>query len=181
MRQQYTELNVLPPEFQTQWQAQLHKATPVGAGVFRLVNIYRTQPGSHQELKVIVLVVDENGFPIPGVKVAFSYDTAHHYVVGQDFKWIPPMPFQADIVTTSGGGEAEHVQGSVVKQGQPGGITVYCVEPEYASDYVSGAGALSDHTGMYLTFQLQRTGVVSVADRIKDIEARLDALESKIN
>lgn len=175
----YNELKVLPAEFQTQWQAQLHKAQPAEKGAFRLVSIHRTQPKSYQELKVIVLVIDENGFPMPGIKVAFSYDTAHPFVVGQDFEWTPPFPFQADISTTDGGGQAEHIQGSVVKQGQPGGITVYCVEPEYSSDYVSGAGALADHSGMYLVMQLRRPDVVPLADRLAAIEERLAVLEGK--
>ena len=172
-------LNVLPVEFQREWQATLHKAEPTEKGVFRLVKIRKTQPKTFEELRIIVLVVDENGFPMPGVKVAFSYSTANQYLVGEDFKWVPPSPHRADIFPTTGGGQIEHIQGSVIKQGEPGGITAYVVEPEYSSDYVSGAGALADHTGMHMTFQLRRTGVTPLGDRIKSLEERVAALEAK--
>lgn len=176
----YSPLNVLPVEFQTEWQAQLHQASDNPNGSFRLVKIRSTKPTTFEELRIIVLVVDENGFPMPGVKVAFSYSTANQYAVGSDFTWVPPQPFRADIFPTTGGGQIEHIQGSVIKKGQPGGITVYIVEPEYSSDYVTGAGALADHTGMHMTFQLRRTGVVSLAERMKNIEDRLAALETKV-
>ena len=58
-----------------------------------------------------------------------------------------------------------------------GGITVYICEPEYASDYVTGAGALADHTGMHMVFQLRRPGVVPLGERLAKIEARLAMLE----
>ncbi len=184
MLQTLTPLNVLPIDIQRDWQAALHKASVVYSdaaknyGAFELVNIRRTQPTTFEELRLIVLVIDENGFPIPGVKVAFSYSTANQYLVGPDFKWIPPQPHRADIFPTEGSGQIDHVQGSVVQSGQPGGVTVYVVEPDYPSDYVTGAGALADHTGMHLTFQLRRPGVVPLSERLAQIEARLDALEA---
>ena len=174
----YEPVNVLPTDIQTDWMAQLHKATPTEKGVFRLVNIRKTEPKTFEEQRVIVLVVDENGFPIPNVKVAFSYSTAGQYTLSQDFLWTPPAPQQAFIVPTQGSGQIDQVQGSVVNKGEPGGITVYLLEPEYSSDYVSGAGMLADHTGLHLTFQLLRTGVTPLLDRLADIEARLDALEA---
>ncbi|MEW5959813.1 MAG: hypothetical protein AB1801_18970 [Chloroflexota bacterium] len=174
----YEPLNFLPPDFQANWLAQLQKATPTSAGVFRLVNIRRTEPRSFEEQRVIVLVVDENGFPIPNVKVAFSYSTAERYLVTPDFLWTPPLPHQAFVVPTQGSGQIDQIQGSPVKQGEPGGITVYLLDPEYASDVVTGAGMLADHTGLHLTFQLRRTGVTPLLERLAGIEARLEALET---
>ena len=174
----YKPLKVLPVEFQREWQAQLHRAPRNEWGSYRLVKIRRTKPATFEELRIIVLVVDENGFPMPGIKVAFSYSTANQYYISNDFVWRPPHPFRADIFPTTGGGEIEHIQGSVIKKGQPGGITVYCVEPEYSSDYVSGAGALADHSGLHLTFQLRRPGVRPFNERLTQMEERLDKLES---
>ena len=173
----YEPLNVLPQDVQTDWMAQLHKATPTEKGVFRLVNIRRTAPKTFEEQKVIVLVVDENGFPIPNVNIAFSYDTADQYTLSNDFLWTPPSPQKAFIVPTQGSGQIDQVQGSAVKAGQPGGITVYPLEPEYSSDVIAGAGMLADHTGLHLIYQLRRTGIVPLMDRIADIEARLSFLE----
>jgi hypothetical protein len=174
----YEPLNFLPTDFQTNWRAALQKATPTEKGVIRLVNIRRTEPRSFEEQRVIVLVVDENGLPIPNVKVAFSFSTAEHYTVGQDFLWAPPTPRQAFIVPTQGSGQIDQIQGGPVKQGEPGGVTVYILEPEFSSDVVTGAGMLADHTGMHLTFQLRRTGVTPLLERLANIEARLDALEA---
>ncbi|MBN1994249.1 MAG: hypothetical protein JW953_16245 [Anaerolineae bacterium] len=173
----YESLNVLPPDIQRDWMAQLHKATPTEKGVFRLVNIRRTAPKTFEERRIIVLVIDENGLPLPNVRVAFSYDTADKYTLSNDFLWTPPAPQKAFIVPTQGSGQIDQIQGSEVEQGQPGGITVYILEPEYASDVVTGAGMLADHTGLHLTYQLRRTGVKPLLERLADIEARLKVLE----
>lgn len=173
----YKPLSVLPQDIQFNWLAQLHKAVPTEKGVFRLVNIRKTEPKTFEDGKIIVLVLDENGFPIPNVKIAFSYSTAGQYTIGPDFLWMPPAPQQAFIVPTEGGGQIDQVQGSSVKQGEPGGITVYILEPQYSSDWVSGAGMLADHTGLHLTFQLRRTGVKSINEWLSSIEGRLKRLE----
>ena len=170
-------VNVLPQDIQRDWMAQLNRATPTEKGVFRLVNIRRTTPLTFEEQRVIVLVVDENGFPMPNVRVAFAFSNAEPYTLSDNFLWTPPAPQKAFIVPTEGSGQIEQIQGGVVKQGQPGGITVYLLEPEYSSDVVTGAGMLADHTGLHLTFQLRRTGVKSLLERLDDIEARLRVLE----
>ncbi|GAB4418593.1 MAG: hypothetical protein Fur0044_14650 [Anaerolineae bacterium] len=175
----YAPLNVLPTDIQQDWMAGLQRQVSQQAqGHFYLVNIRRTKPKSFEEQRVIVLVVDENGFPIPNVPVAFSYSTADQYVLTPDFLWTPPSPPRAFIVPTAGSGQIDQIQGSGVKQGQPGGITVYLFEPEYSSDVVTGLGMLADHTGLHLTFQLRRNGVTPLMDRIASLEARVAALEA---
>jgi hypothetical protein len=173
----YEPLTVLPQLIQRDWRAQLHRATPTSEGVFRLVHARPTKPQSFEEQRIIVLVVDENGFPLPNVSVAFSYSTAESFTLAQDFLWSPPPPHRAFIVPTQGSGQIDQIQGSVIKEGEPGGVTVYVFEPEYSSDYVTGAGMLADHTGLHLTFQLRRQGVKPLMDRLAEIEARLAALE----
>lgn len=175
----YAPLNVLPTDIQQDWMAGLQRQVSQQAqGHFYLVNIRRTKPKGFEEQRVIVLVVDENGFPIPNVPVAFSYSTADQYVLSPDFLWTPPAPPRAFIVPTAGSGQIDQIQGSGVKQGQPGGITVYLFEPEYSSDAVTGLGMLADHTGLHLTFQLRRNGVTPLMDRIASLEARVAALEA---
>jgi hypothetical protein len=173
----YEPLKFLPTDIQTKWGAELHSAEPTEKGVFRLVAIRPTAPKTYQEQRIIVLVLDENGIAIPDVQVAFSYSTADRYLVSPDFLWAPPHPRLAFRVPTHGSGEIDHVQGSIVPEGGPGGVTVYLLEPEYSSDVVTGCGMLDDHTGLHLTFQLLRTGVKPMLERLADIEARLDALE----
>jgi len=167
----------LPIDIQRDWQAELHSATPTEAGAFRLIDIRRTKPKTWMEQRIIVLVVDENGIPMPGVMVAFAYSTAPQYLVDENFKWAPPSPRKAEIYPTRGSGEIEHIQGSVVIEGQAGGVTVCILEPEYSSDVVTGAGMLADHTGLYMIFQLRRTGVEPITDRLAALEAKVQALE----
>jgi hypothetical protein len=176
----YEPMNALPVAIQQEWLATLQRqVSPQAQGHFYLVNIRTTQPKGFEEQRVIVLVVDENGFPMPNIRVAFSYSTATQYLVTPDFLWSPPPPPRAFIVPTAGSGQIDQIQGSGVKKGEPGGITVYLLEPEYSSDVVTGAGMLADHTGLHLTFQLRRSGVVPLAERLAIIEARLAALEAR--
>lgn len=176
----YEPVNALPVDIQQDWMATLQRqVSPQAEGHFYLVNARRTQPKSFEEQRVVVLVVDENGFPIPNVRVSFSYSTANQYVVTPDFLWSPPSPPRAFIVPTASSGQIDQIQGSGVKKGEPGGITVYLFEPQYSSDVITGAGMLSDHTGLYLTFQLRRNGVVPLMDRLANLEARVAALEAK--
>lgn len=175
--QTYQPLTVLPDDIQRDWRASLQPAQPTAAGVFRLVAARRTDPQSFEGQRVTVLVVDENGFPLPNVKVAFSYSTAEFFITTAAFDWMPPQPHRAFIVPTEGSGQIDQIQGSAVKEDQPGGITVYILETEYSSDVVFGAGMLADHTGLYLTFQLRRAGVKPLAEWLADIEQRLTALE----
>ena len=175
--QTLTPLDAIPYDIASDFGSELHKAVPCLGGSFRLVKIRRTGTNDWESGKIIVLVIDENGFALPGVKVAFSYSTAHPYGIDDLFQWYPPGPLRAHIVPTEGGGQIEHVQNDPIKENQPGGVTVYVVEPEYSSDYITGCGMLADHTGQHLTFQLRRTGVVTFDERLAAIEARLDALE----
>lgn len=177
--QNYQPLTILPFDIQRDWLAFLRPAAPTSQGVFRLVGIRRTDPESYEGQRVTVLVVDENGFPIPAVQVAFSYSTADPYLLTADFLWSPPPPNRAFLVPTAGSGQVDQVQGSGVKAGEPGGITVYILEPEYSSDVVAGCGMLADHTGLHLTYQLRRAGVVPLLERLASIEARLTALEGE--
>jgi hypothetical protein len=126
-----------------------------------------------------VQVQNENGVPLSGMPVAFSYSTAAPYLLTSDFAWLPPPPQRAFVARTDASGQIDQIQGDVVKQGEPGGITVYLLMPEYSSDAVAGCGMLSDHTGMLLSFQLRRVGYVSIEDRLSQMEARIKALEAR--
>ncbi len=174
----YQPISILPIEFQRDWLATLLPTVATPAGAFRLVGIKRTEGQGYMGQRINVLVVDENGFPLPGVRVAFSFSTADQYFVAEAFDWMPPMPHKAFIVSTNGAGQCDQVQGSVVRGGQPGGVTVYCLEPEFASDVVAGCGMLANHDGLLLTFQLRRTGVRSIEEQLATIEDRLAKLEA---
>jgi hypothetical protein len=176
----YKPLTVLPVDIQRDWMAELHSASEAGAGAYRLVAARRTEGRGFQGQRVTVLVVDENGVALPGVAVAFSYSTADQYLLTSDFKWTPPSPHRAFIARTEGGGMIDQIQGSGVKGGEPGGVTVYILDPEYPSDVVTGAGMLADHTGLHLTFQLLRAGVVPLAEWLARIEGRMAEFDARL-
>lgn len=169
-------LNTLPIDIQRDWMATLDRQ-PIEAGHFYLTDIQRTGARDYRSQRITVLVVDENGFPLSNVQVAFSYSTADQYYITPDFAWMPPAPPKAFIIPTQGSGQCDQIQGSPVKQGQPGGVTVYVLEPEYSSDMVRGLGMLSDHTGLVLTFQLRRAGVVSLREQLDALSNRVRVLE----
>ena len=169
----YKPLVILPEDIQRRWGAELHQEESTAFGVFNLVDIRPTQGGSYQGQRIVVLVVDENGIAIPNVRVAFSYSTADRYLMSTNFLWSPPHPRKAFVAVTHGSGEIDQVQGSTVPEGGPGGVCVYLLEPEYASDSVTGCGMMEDHTGLHLTFQLRRVGIKSVLERLDAIEREL--------
>ena len=159
-------LHVLPSEIQSKWLASLGKPESTGIGAFRLTDIRPTEPRGYQGQRITVLVLDENGYPMQGIKVAFAFSTADPYILTPDFLWTPPPPQRAFIAFTEGSGQIDQIQGSGVKDGQPGGVTVFVFEPQYSSDWVAGAGMLADHTGLHLTFQRDRVGVTSLEERM---------------
>lgn len=177
---EFIPITELPRDFQQDWLADVTQAEPVAAGSFKLVAVRKTNPLSYEGQRITVLVVDESGFPIPNVKVAFAYSTAEPFYVDETFAWSPPKPRKAFIVPTEGSGQIDQVQGSAVKKGEPGGVTVFILEPNFSSDIVFGMGMLGDHTGVHLTFQLRRTGVKSVYSTLRDLERRLDLVESMV-
>lgn len=166
---------ILPIDIQRDWMASL-SSDPIEAGHYYLIDIQRTAPGTYEEQRIIVTVLDENGIPIR-VNVAFAFSTARQYFITNDYQWMPPAPHRAFVGLTRGG-EIEHIQGSPVKDGQPGGVTVYVLDPKYSSDIVSGLGMLADHTGLHLTFQLARKGVKSTEERLIELAARVFNLEN---
>lgn len=171
-------LNVLPVDIQRDWLATFERQ-PIEAGHFYLTDIQRSGARDFQSQRITVRVVDENGFALAGVRVAFAYSTADPYFITSDFVWMPPGPQRAFITLTQGSGQCDQIQGSAVKQGEPGGVTVHILEPEYSSDIVKGLGMLADHTGLALTFQLRRAGVVSFQEQLSRLEERVKVLESR--
>lgn len=181
----YTPLNVLPVDIQNDFGAQVFSATPTGNGCFRLVDARRTKPKDFESQRITVRVVDEDGQALEGVPVAFSFSTADRYNLTNDFQWQPPTEdrggHRAFLVRTSSAGVIDMILGpeGVVQAGGAGGVTVFILTPELSSDFVTGCGMLADHTGMFLTFQRRKTGVIPQSERLDNIEARLAALEAK--
>lgn len=163
---------MIPVDIQRDWMASLTRPQ-IEEGHYYLTAIERTKPGSFEEQRIIVTVIDEDGIPVR-VPVAFSFSTANQYFITEDFKWMPPAPHRAFVVPTRGG-EAEQIQGSAVKEGEPGGVTVYILDTRFSSDVVSGLGMLADHTGLHLTFQLFRKGVKPLREELQTLKEMIAA------
>jgi hypothetical protein len=168
---------ILPEEIQTLWMASLvSQPSNLSAGHWYLTDVRKTIPHTFEEQRIIVKLKDENGFPVDNVPVAFSFSTAPQFIITPGFTWYPPA--RAFVTPTNGAGTCDQIQGSAVKEGEPGGISVCVVQKEHSSDILNGAGMLNDHTGLCLTFQLKRIGVKSIQERLSELENRVTALEA---
>ena len=178
------ELTELPFDIMRDYRAELHKATSTTEGAFRLVAIRQLVEG-YEEQRLQAIVLDENGMPMSSIRVAWAFSTADTYSLTNDgddkWLWMPPLPHKAKITRTAGDGTTELILGpeGTVKPGEAGGVTCYVFERQYSSDVVTGLGMLADpvHSGLQVTFQLHRTGVLPLDERLAEIEARLAALE----
>jgi hypothetical protein len=175
-------LEFLPIEIQARWHASLYSAPPdPEVGAYKLLQIEPTEPKGYMGQRITVLVLDENERPIPNVEVVFAYDTGKQIFQEGIWKWVPPSEGRkGDVVPTRGDGMAEHIQGSVVKDDEPGGITLWIKDPDRPCDYMRGLGMLYDHTGLYVVYQRQDAGVVSDNERLTNLELNQQALEDAI-
>lgn len=163
----YSELKQLPEVFQRKWMANIQKAVPGvnSRGVYSLVDIKQTPGRSNRGQRVIVRVVDINGFPVPDVPVMAHFSTAKRdfLVLDETFTYnIPPTIRNGLLEFTTGAGEIDFIQGSPVKMGEPGGMTIYLPDPYMPSDIVTGMGMLEDHTGVLLVFQERVENYISL-------------------
>lgn len=166
---------VVPPQdIQRDWMLSLQH--PSGyRSTFVVLDIRRTEPGSSEEQRIIARVVDEAGRPLADVDVVFAFSTGQQIIFPPTMQWAPPAPHNGGVVKTDLGGTCDFIQGSAVKPGQPGGMTVYCLDPNYPSVVVQGAGMLANHEGLCITFQLRRDGYT-----VGDLAQRVSLLEDAV-
>ena len=66
-------IKVLPAEIQKKWMGSVIVAPEnIGKGAYRLIDVYETDPNSSLGQRITVMVLDDEGNTLPGVKVAFS-------------------------------------------------------------------------------------------------------------
>lgn len=164
----------IPFDIQQDFGTSLVEVEPTELGKFEFVSVERTRPGSWEEQRIIVEVGDESDLPFRA-NVAFSFSTAPRVLFGSEYEWRPPIT--RGVVLATRCGEVEHIQGSYIRPGEPGGVTVVVVHPLYSSDCLPGCGMLQDHTGMRIRFRLVRPGVLSYREEILDLKRRVAALE----
>lgn len=178
-------LMILPEDIERDFGSYLdRKGIPAAVkGHFALVAAKRTEGGSALGQRITVLVIDEEGDPMPSAPVAFGFSTAGRFWLRSEFLWAPTWGRNALIVSTRGSGEIDLVLGrqGVIEKGGAGGVTVYVFDPEYSSDAVIGAGMLPDHTGLYLTFQRQPKGYKSKEDAIDELRASVEEIMQRID
>lgn len=146
------------------------------AGKFWLEDIKWDYSGD-SELAVTVVVVDENNIPMHSVPVGFFFDTGTPMPV-HNLNWNTGLLPKGTMDTTYGGVPAQLILGAdgVIKKGEPGGVSVAVMHPDFSSVVLKGAGMKADHTGMIITFKLQRAGVQSYEERITQLEAQVAEL-----
>lgn len=174
---QYDELQILPLDLRRDFGAHLHKAQPTGHGAVRLVGATRTTSGALSQ-RITVQVLGPEAQPAPGIDVGFFFSSGRTWLPSEDFAWSPPHPWVGDVFATKGSGEIDHIQGSAIKQGQRGGITVSVLHPLFSSDVITGAGMLADHTGLFLTYMVIPTGYIPLREQVARLTERLKQLES---
>lgn len=162
----------------------IDQAEPTDLGANHVIDIRRSEAG-HDDRRIVVYLIDENGMARSGVPIVFYWDTIKDtYQLTSDVKWLwnpqeRNLPRKGLLTRTDGSGKAELILGpeGVVKAGESGGVTCYPLEPEYSPDIVHGLGMMPNHQGLRVTYQLQRVGVLPLDERLEAIEARLAALE----
>lgn len=165
----------LPPAIQRDFMASLDtNIPPTENGKYVLTHIETLSGGANQRIRVII--EDEDGKTLMNVPIAFAYSTADFQIISEDFEWNPPLQ-KMDIVTTEQG-YADHIQGSVIKKGQPGGVFVF--DEKVPSDVVSGLGMLADHTGVRLVFTKVTPQKDTLSEVVEDLEAQIQDLAYRI-
>ena len=187
--QTYKPLNLMPTAFQTALGAGLEPHPGLNfdqeeIGVWRLVDIDWTRAKGHQEGRIIVQTLNEDGFVMPNVPVVFSWDTlaSPPLIVTPDYQWRPPIRRHIYERETEGSGQIELILGAegIVQEGGVGGVSLFINMPEYASDYLTGLGMKPDHTSLLIKMQLRRPGVVSLADEVANLRHDVGNLTQRV-
>lgn len=159
------------------WGATLELGQPTESGQYVLVGCEPADIESHHQ----VLVIDEDGRPLGGVGVLFAFSTGPAVAPRPRVNYWTGAPriLNGNYQRTNLAGEARHTFGE-------GGETIWVWDVrsetlELSSDVVFDCRWIPErfnHTGLKLTFQRRRKGIVPIKRRLADIEDRLTKLEA---
>lgn len=165
-----------PPGSMDAFRMWIEHNNPTEHGKYAIVDI---QP-SPEEQNHIVLVIDENGRPMTGIRVVFGFDSGPHHDTPKRTKWRGQPRVTHGNVQYALLGLAKHTAGEGGED-----IWIHNIEDDgwvrYSSDIAKNCSivpaVLNNHTAVMITFQLQRAGVVPEKDMIADMANRLGRLE----
>lgn len=176
---QYEQLWNPPPEMGP-WNLRLDNPQPSEFGQYVLVGCEQAGIELHHEVKVI----DENGDPLDGVWVIFGFPGGGPNInIGhrRNYWFTAPTVLQGNAQKTFSGGCVRHTF-------QSGGedIWIWDIDAEgdlkLPSPIVRNCAwqrtpvAAFEHTGVRLTFQRRRVGVVPLEARLKALEESSDEI-----
>ena len=171
------------PEKMDPWGMWLELATPTQFGQYVLVKVEQASLELHHE----VVVRDENDQPLPDVCVIFGFDTGNERGARPRGSYWPQAPRDpvGNVEYTDSAGYARHTF-------QEGGENIFIWDVEadgvlrLASDIVLNCNGVNEkygkfrHTGVKLTFQRRRAGVVPERQRQAEAEHRQEQLEARL-
>lgn len=159
------------------WQMRLNVPMASDFGEYALVDCQQAGIEQHHEVEV----VDENGFPLSGVWVIFGYPGGGPNIylpVRRNYWSDAPAVLKGNVQKTSLSGVVQHTF-------QSGGEDIWIWDIDAEGDIKlpspivhncawqrTPVGAF-EHTGVRLTFQRRRVGVVPLEERIRRMEQAL--------
>lgn len=178
----YEPLTYIPPEM-SPWGLQLITPEPSEFGEFVLIGIEQASIETHHQVEV----VDEDGRPLAGAGVIFGFPGGGPSInmpVRVNHWRNAPTVLRGNGQKTNSAGYAQHTFAT-------GGEDIWLWYRNkdgdllYPSPIVKNCTWLGPplanfvHTGVLLRFALRRVGVVPLAERLAEIEARLEKLEGR--
>ena len=165
------------PEAMDDWGMALDLYPATEFGKYVLINCEQADIETHHQVQVI----DEDGLPLAGVGVIFGYSSGPLVAPKPRVNYWSqgPRALNGNFQRTDPAGCAKHTYGQ-------GGETIWIWDVDrdgvlkFSSDIVQNCNwvpARFNHTGVKLTFQRRKAGVVPLKQRLADIEQRLAALE----
>ena len=156
-------------------------------GKYVVVDIQKSPIEQHH----MVRVIDENERELTGVRVIFGFPGGggKEIPIGTDKTYWSPTEGAPAVLD----GNAQYTRSGFAQHttGEKGGedIWIHNIERsgiiEYSSDLVRDCKWVADpsmnlHTGVQVTFQLQRHGFVTDEERLANLEQRVQELEEKL-
>jgi hypothetical protein len=177
-----TPLIFIPPEM-NEWGMQLVTPDASLLGEFVLVGCEQADIEQHHQ----VTVIDEDGRPMRGVDVIFGYDTGNPInLPPRANHWRnAPNVLKGNAQRTNAMGYAQHTVGE-------GGENIWVWYRNGDGDLLYPSPIVRNctwkipplgrfnHTGVSLTFQLQRVGVVPLLDRLSAVEEWITTFDQRL-